>query len=380
MARGRAKWKKIFDLKPALGAGMAWIETKAPAFSAFLRYTSLHSPVADSAIIEDIRRPLHLQDAPYIKAYQSLQRQNVDGKNLTHQGDGVRLVTAICPSVTIHGHFMMPVDQKTHRLLALYEGRIPWGLTFPLPSPVPKRKLSGFVIALPPIKNYYHVLVDYLLPALSAIVRNPALFNKPITLVVNAPSPAAQFIVDLLRDAGFDAGLMRLSAFETVEAEYYLFAKSSAASTEHGYAFYPELKSLDAFIEARTNTIDVPEKIVIERTQTRLRNVLNQQEMLDWLLKKDFVPVSFNWNNLLFQIACFRRARQIVSVHGAALTNLCWGERGDMLEIFPDNARKTTYLHMASQNHFIYRSAFGSPEQNNQNFSVDLQQIEAALT
>ncbi len=379
MARGRAKWKKAFDLKPALGAGMAWLEDNAPSLTSRLRYHAKQSALKPDTIIEDITRPLLFDQPPYDAQYQILQTHNVDGKNLSYQGEGIRLVTAIGERIKIHGHFMQPIDQTTQHLLALEEGRIPWGLTFPLPSLRGHEILKGFVAAVPAVNNYYHVLVDYLLPVLAAIIRNPRVFNKPITFLTNRESAAVDFVVTLLRAAGFDASRKQITPFQTIVAEHYLFAKTSAASTEHGYAFSHELAQIDDLIAAQTKNMAVPERVVIKRTQTRLRNVLNQDALLSLLDTQKFTPVVFDWSNLLFQIACFRQASQIVSVHGAALTNLCWGTGRHVLEIFPDNARKTTYLHIASQNGWTYRSAFGSREQSNQNFSIDLNQIETAL-
>lgn len=379
MARGRAKWKKAFDIKPALGAGMAWMEDNVPALTSRLRYHAKQSALASDTIIEDITRPLLLNKPPYEAPYQILMTHNVDGKNLSHQGEGIRLVTAIGENIKIHGHFMQPIDQTTQHLLALEKGRIPWGLTFPLPSLRGHESLKGFVAAVPAVNNYYHVLVDYLLPVLAAVIRHPSVFNKPITFLTNRKSAAVDFVVTLLRDAGFDASRKEITPFQTIVAEHYLFAKTSAASTEHGYAFSSELAQLDGLIAAQTKNIPVPDRLVIKRTQTRLRNVLNQDALLSHLETKKFTPVIFDWSNLLFQIACFRKASQIVSVHGAALTNLCWGTDRSVLEIFPDNARKTTYLHIASQNGWTYRSAFGSREQSNQNFSIDINQIETAL-
>jgi Glycosyltransferase 61 len=379
VARGRAKWKKAFDIKPALGAGMAWLEDNVPALTSRMRYHAKQSALAPDAIIEDITRPLLFNKPPYEAQYQILMTHNVDGKNLSHQGEGIRLVTAIAENIKIHGHFMQPIDQTTQHLLALEEGRIPWGLTFPLPSLRGHESLKGFVVAVPAVNNYYHVLVDYLLPVVAAIIRTPCVFNKPITFVINRPSAAVDFIVTLLCEAGFDSTIKQISLFETIVAEHYLFAKTSAASTEHGYAFASELAQLDDLIAAQTKNISIPDRIVIKRTQTRLRNILNQDALLSHLESKKFTPVVFDWSNLLFQIACFRKASQIVSVHGAALSNLCWGTGRQVLEIFPDNARKTTYLHIASQNGWTYRSAFGSREQSNQNFSIDLNQIETAL-
>ncbi|NDB68936.1 MAG: glycosyltransferase family 61 protein [Methylocystaceae bacterium] len=379
MARGRAKWKKAFDLKPALGAGMAWLEVNAPAVTKGLRYHSLQAPVPPSYVIEDLKRPFLFHTQPYQKSYHQLRSNNVDGNNPKHQGGDIRLVSAICPSVLIHGHFMQPIDTQTGHLLALSEGRIPWGLTYPFPTLKPIEKINGFVAAIPPINNYYHVLVDYLLPVVSAILRHPAMFNKPITFLLNRPSIITEFMSTLLRDAGFDTHVQYLTGSQTLVAEHYIFAKASAPSTEHGYAFYPELKMLDPLIAAYTDNIDVPESLVIQRTKTRLRNVLNQDQMLSMLSARKFTPVVFDWSNLLFQIACFRKAKKIISVHGAALTNLCWGTGHSVLEIFPDNARKTTYLHIASQNGWRYQPAFGSAEQSNQDFSVDMNDIEAAL-
>ncbi len=70
----------------------------------------------------------------------------------------------------------------------------------------------------------------------------------------------------------------------------------------------------------------------------------------------------------------------VVGVHGAGLVNLIWCRSGaEVVEILPDDFRKTTFLHMSAEHGLGYTPFFGSKEGHNQAFTVDVPALTALV-
>ncbi len=377
MARGRAAWKQALDIKPHMTRLFGGMETNAPYLTQALRYYSRTAPVDKALLFEDFSRPLRLDEPRYTAANAILSAHNVDG--MYGERRDVHVTSAMLEDYFVTGHTLYPISRETS-IVADHKGiPLPWGITYPSPSWRGPIRIPGVYMAVPHIKNYYHLLVDFLMPVMSVMVRNPARFSGPFTFVVNHASAAVDFAASLLRDMGFDARIRMIGMGDTVTGDQYLWAKTKGGSTEHGYAFRPEMDVLGPAIERRIAHIHVPKKVYIPRTATKLRNLLNQNELMYGLAAKGFATVKFDWMNLLEQIAVFRHAEQIVSVHGAALTNMAWGTQSSVREIFPNNARKTTYLHIGSQNDWAYAFHLGSDEMERQNFLAPVDEILSSI-
>ncbi len=379
MARGRAAWKRKFDLKPALGRFFAGLERDHPGVTRALRYYSLAYDVPASECFDHFTRPLLLDKGEYAEAWQALQIDNVDGYYEDNDFDGVRFDAGLLRDHFVVGHVLRPIDRATGKMATMDGLPVPWGLTFPSLSSRPERHIAGTAVAIPRMTNFYHLVVDHLLPVVAAVVRNPERFSDGVTFVVNGDYQAIDLFAGILSDFGVATTVLKVAPADTVSADAFLWARSWGNSTEHGYVFAEELKTLGPLIDKRIADIRTPAKIVVPRSKTRIRNLVNQDDMLADLKARGFEPFELKWSNLLGQVAAFRRAEAVVSVHGAALTNLAWGTGGRVVEIFPDNARKTPFLHIASQNSWRYAYVFGGREQDQQNFSVDIDALAVAL-
>jgi hypothetical protein len=380
MARGRVQWKRALDIKPRLGRLFGYLEENAAFLTRGLRYYSRTGIVREDQLYENFTRRLRLNDDGYRAAYESLSVHNVDG--VFAEMPDVRMQSGLLDDYFVNGHTLYPVNRQTGIIAEAANAPLPWGITYPLPSNKSAIRLSGIFTAVPHIKNYYHLLIDFVMPVMAAIMRNPGRFSGPFTFVINTDSPLVSLMSEILREMGIDAHVLKVEPSDTVTGDQYLWAKSRAGSTEHNYAFRDELALMDDAIARRVKHIKVPKKIYIPRTATRLRNLINQNELVTALSGKGFTPIMFQWDNLPEQIAAFRNAEQIVSVHGAALSNLVWGGGGQpkIVEILPNNARKTTYLHISSQNDWKYEFSLGSDELKRQNFHANVPEVIAKLT
>ena len=80
------------------------------------------------------------------------------------------------------------------------------------------------------------------------------------------------------------------------------------------------------------------------------------------------------------QIARFRSARIVVSVHGSGLANLLFCRRGThVIEIFPADFVKSTYWWMARRLSLRYQPVFGGIGDYRQRVRIDIDQVLAAL-
>ena len=379
MARGRAEWKRALDIKPRLGKVFGWLETSAPALTRAIRYHALTEALPPEQRFEHVTRPMRLDQPAYQPAFRILQDKNVESYNRTVAPEVITLDSAVIENVRLVGHTLFPIRSENDRIVSDSGASIPWGITYPSISFRSAVRVSGTVTSIPYIKNYYHLMIDYFVPVMAALLRNPQRFAGPVTFLVNHDYPMLDFLIGILRDVGVDARLMKISNADTVIAERFLWATSKAFHTEHAYAFRDEMRLLSEAIARKTAHIKVPDKVFIPRSKTRLRNLLNQSDLQAALEARGFAARELEWSRPLEQIALFQRAAQIVSVHGAGLTNLMWGEGGNIVEIFPNDARKTTYLHMASQNDWAYDYVLGSDEAERQNFSVPVDEVLAKI-
>ncbi|ESQ90418.1 glycosyltransferase family 61 protein [Asticcacaulis benevestitus] len=375
MARGRAEWKQALDIKPRLGKIFGGLEARAPSLTRAIRYYSLTETLPPGQSFEHTGRPMRLDQPVYAPTFKTLMVNNVESYNPGVAADAVMLDTAILENVRLVGHTLFPIRSETARIVSDKADSIPWGITYPSLSFKPPVPVAGLVTAIPRIKNYYHLMVDYVMPVMAALLRHPDRLSGPVTFVVNHDYPMLDVLIGTLREQGIEARLMKVGDGDTVMAARYLWAKSKAYHTEHAYAFRDELRLLSEAVARKTAHIKVPDKVFIPRSRTRLRNLLNQSELQAALATRGFAAWELEWSRPLEQIALFQRAGQIVSVHGAGLTNLMWGEGGHIVEIFPNDARKTTYLHMASQNGWTYDYVLGSDEAARQNFSVTVDEV-----
>ena len=80
------------------------------------------------------------------------------------------------------------------------------------------------------------------------------------------------------------------------------------------------------------------------------------------------------------QVSVFCNADVIVAVHGAGLANLIFARPGTtVIEIFPENFVKSTFLWLAMRLGLKYRSLIGKQGDYDQTFTLDSCQFTAVL-
>ncbi len=123
-----------------------------------------------------------------------------------------------------------------------------------------------------------------------------------------------------------------------------------------------------------------PMAIYLSRRGAKLRNAANEPELVEALAARGVEEFVASDDNHTEQIARFRAARVVVAVHGAGLTNLIFCRPGTrVIEIFPKNYVKSPYWRLAHRLDLRYRPVLAEPGDYHQNFSVDVDEVLAAL-
>ena len=120
--------------------------------------------------------------------------------------------------------------------------------------------------------------------------------------------------------------------------------------------------------------------LFLSRSDAKLRNPTNNEALTAALEQRGFETFVATDGNHPEQLARFRAAKVVVSVHGAGLTNVVFCQPGTrVIEIFPENFMKSTYWWLARQHGLRYRPVVGGPGDYNQMFDVDIEAVLTAL-
>jgi capsular polysaccharide biosynthesis protein len=120
--------------------------------------------------------------------------------------------------------------------------------------------------------------------------------------------------------------------------------------------------------------------LYLSRAGSKLRSPLNEQGLEQALAERGAEIFTAADGNHPEQIARFRGADCIVSVHGAGLTNLVFARPGTrVIEIFPSNFVKSPYWRLARQLGLHYTPVIGGPGDYDQRFEVDVSAVMDAV-
>jgi capsular polysaccharide biosynthesis protein len=91
------------------------------------------------------------------------------------------------------------------------------------------------------------------------------------------------------------------------------------------------------------------EKVYISRAKAKRRRIINEDQVLDYLLPLGYKPVYLEDLSFAEQISLFNNARYVIGLHGAGMTNIIWCESGSrVLEIFPSEPWRDCYWALAN--------------------------------
>ena len=279
----------------------------------------------------------------------------------------------------IDGHIKAPI-RKTDRTLIAFNGeqRLRWGDVYPNPFFL-KKYLDGYVIFIPNIENYYHLIVDYILPALNRFNFDNKYDNSKIFFVTQRRLPILDFFQEYLISKGYNAEIYRIYPFQRVYGKALIMGRAKPRDPGCYFVFANLMNEMNEFIDKKISKIMVSDYAYIKRTQTPRRRLLNETEIISYLEKFGFDAVSLNFENYLYQIALFRKAKVIISTHGASLTNLIWSRNTKVIEIFPKNLKPKHYLNISSQLNLEYCAALGGEAQSREDFIIDPIDLESKI-
>lgn len=373
------KFFKNFTLRRIFENVFYKLEDNYPNAAHIIRFHS----IKDEFLSEDQKRTELIDVDWFSEKYRSSFRQLASRDELENldfsSSERVPLNTYVIRNFYIDGHIKAPIRASSGKILSLtHPDRLRWGDVFPQPF-FKNIHLDGIIIFIPNIENYYHLMVDHILPSLHRLIFDPSLAGQKVNFVLQRELPIIVFFMEFLNRQGFKTDKFTLRNFHRLTGEALLIGR--ALPRDHGcyFVFSELLKLFDRFIDEKISTIDVPELVYIERANTPRRKILNQVEISEALKNFGFVPVSFSYKNYLYQIAIFRKSKVIISVHGASLTNLIWSKSISVIEIFPEDLRPKHYLNISAQLGLSYYPVLGAMAGAKEHFNLDPQKLLSVI-
>lgn len=391
MARRKSRWQKMLNLKPAAFAGFSLLHKAVPQVGRFLSFHPEIGPVPDriTRLVLDRRRPIRLSEPAFKAQLDELAVHDWDVKrDLIIDRDPLsnHAFIALMSAVSVPGHTMTPVDVASGRQIGV--GRLGVGNWFsarPQFVPGARRHVQGPVFVLNPYRNMWHIMIEMLVP-LAAAARLAAWGDRELVIATrrNRPSLVDAFVEGLQRTSGVRMRVMELGPTEVLTADEALIADNVCWNVERAFGFPEAIAGISrAFASSygeRMSAQRPSERLYITRKGVKLRQIINEDEVIELVTSMGFSVLHARWDNHPEQLAAFGGASTIVGVHGAGLTNLLFA-RPDarILEIFPHDHRKTSMLHLCAETGRAHAAFFGSPEGVNQAFTVDIGRLRDRL-
>ena len=364
--------KKLPSHKRLIKYILRSFEVNFPKFTRRLRYHSIVEHPNRIAVCEiqnkkidwisgDKRNYLSLLDSTYKKI------------EISHQT--LQILKIETTSYNINGNLKHPINSLSDKVLRFYP-LDDLSLTDAYPLPLYRNvKVFGTIIFIPNIENYYHLVVDYLLPSLLYIVNNQKLFNH-VTFVTQRKFPLITVMCDVLSQLNITSSILHISPFDKVTGGTLLLRGSIADDHQIQYVFPKELRALRTLLRVpnRSST-----RIYISRKNAKRRTIINESELFKILPKYNIEVVTLDFADAQAQIDTFKNAKLIISTHGASLTNLIWAEKVHVIEIFPIDLTPKHYLNFSAQLGHDYTPFFASQSDQSENFKIDVEIFDQFL-
>lgn len=371
--------KKRPALQRFLAFSFAWIETNIPVMAKLLRYHSQTIHPKFVVGIESFSRQCHWYDERYQESYRLLASPEETALQSAVAPESIPVYVLFLKDYIIHGHIKAPlVGESRSALSYLPIGRLSLTDAFPLPL-FRSRKVVGSVIFITNIENYFHLMVDYLLPPLCAIIREPERYSD-VTFVMQRKFPMVELFSLLLNDLGLSTSVLAIGKFDRVTGGTILFGGAEPRDSGAAFAYPDEMRKFGSLIDKYLPATRTPRRVFVTRMNATRRRILNEAEFKNLLKSYNIETVELSFTNPLDQASLFRNAELIISVHGAALTNLIWSKNAKVIEIFPENLRPKHYLNIASQMGLNYKPFIASMGNEREDFEIDIEKFRDFLS
>lgn len=386
MARHKSKLARALNVKPHAYTLFRSLTAPLPISRHWLGFYPDIAPLPDriARIGEALDYRMKLADPAYKPALDVLGIHNWDivRPHIRHRDPFlVRRFVGIVEDVIVPGHTLTPVDPQTWNQIGFeLSGRSNWNFAHPGPSILSRRRIAEPAIVVPPFWNYWHLFLEHLLPLIQA-ARLRAWGDEPLRVVTSAKRPPLiDAVIAGLRAEGLDLAVLEVGPREHLQIDRLLVAVNQCPNLERIYGLAEAIPTARrVFAAAYSDRGPAPAagtRLYISRRGTKLRQIVNEDEMIAGLKRLGFAVLESKWDNHPEQLAAFSAAEVVVGVHGAGMTNIIFSSPGTrVLEMFPNNHRKTSMLHLSAEHDLIHQPFFGSDEGRNQAFSVDVPRL-----
>jgi hypothetical protein len=394
MARQKSQLSQAFNIKPRAYTLFRSITAPLPVTRHWLGFYPDIGPLPDriERVSEAIDYPIKLADPAYRASLGVLAINNWDVVRpyIQHQDPFLaKRFVGIVGDVIVPGHTLTPIDPRTWRQIGFeMEGPSNWNFAHPGPSVLRRRRIAETAIVVPPFWNYWHLFLEHLLPLIQA-ARLGAWGGTPLKVITRSKRPLLIDAVVLgLQAEGMNISILEVDPHEHLRLDRLLVAVNQCSNVERSYALAEAIprarRIFSVAYQKQTPVSATGSRLYITRRGSKLRQILNEDELIVGLKRLNFTIFQPRWDNHPEQITAFTDAKIVVGVHGAGLTNIIFSSPGTkVLELFPNNHRKTSMLHLSAEHRLEHEPVFGSDEKNNQAFSVDvakvLSQIEESV-
>ena len=203
-----------------------------------------------------------------------------------------------------------------------------------------KIRENSAVLAAPESENYYHWIMDSL-PRLCLVEE----FINAIDFFI-VPSNIQPFHINSLKYWGIDENkLIKMTESDKIYFEN-LFVPSLPGSEGNSPKWAVNYLRKKFLIEK--TSLEKTNLVFFSRKNVQQRRIVNESEVIDVLQKRGFLIYEMSSYSLDEQILISRKAKIIVSPHGASLTNLVFADNCKLLEIFsPDYIRPDCFFTLA---------------------------------
>jgi capsular polysaccharide biosynthesis protein len=241
-------------------------------------------------------------------------------------------------------------------------------------TPRKKKKIKGRVFSMlsggAANKNYFHWMFD-VLPRLALIEGKFNLRDIDFFLL---PNTKEKFQKQTLSELNISSKKWLSSEkFRHIESDEILvtdhpYASENLTNDIQNIPFWISKWLKVKFISKKTVESNFKKKIYIKRTKRLMgkrREIINEEDVINLLLKKDFDIISLSELNFIDQVSLFNNANLIISLHDAGFANLPFCKEGtSILEIKPKTAGKL-YENIAKTNKLNYSCINCEPELTN---------------
>jgi hypothetical protein len=240
---------------------------------------------------------------------------------------------------------------------------------------------TGLVTWLGGARHYFHLFAS-LLPLLTYLDSEHTP-HEPLTVLVPADGPPFQHHVCAAVAAAYPAVRFEgLAANERADISRYLWLHHASGNAEWLPVDAKGAGRLAGLMRAYYGH-GKPRgggAMYFSRGNAKLRQLLNESELEAICADRGFVRFEAHAGNHADQVDRFSESDVIVAVHGAGLTNLLFARPGtSIIEIFPENYVKSTYLWLAQRLGLDYRAVMGRPGDYRQAFHAKLEPFAAVL-